>query len=81
ESAVSYQIVLTKTDKPKAAELERMRESTAAALKTHVAAHPRLISTSSVSGEGLSELRAEIAALIDVLELGYKGRAVARGRG
>ncbi|HXZ68560.1 MAG TPA: ribosome biogenesis GTP-binding protein YihA/YsxC [Alphaproteobacteria bacterium] len=80
ESAVSYQIVLTKTDKPKPGELERICESTAAALKAHVAAHPRLLSTSSVSGEGLSELRAEIADLIDVAQLGYKSPAFASGR-
>ncbi len=71
ESAVSYQIVLTKTDKPKPAELAIVLATLAAALKTHVAAHPRLISTSSVSGEGLAELRGEIAALMDVAALGY----------
>jgi GTP-binding protein len=73
ESAVSYQIVLTKADKPKPAELAAVIESVSAALKSHVAAHPRLVSTSSVSGAGLSELRAEIAALMDVAALGYKG--------
>jgi len=72
ESAVSYQIVLTKADKPKPAELAAVSETVSAALRSHVAAHPRLISTSSVSGEGIGELRGEIAALIDVASLGYK---------
>ena len=77
ESAVGYQVVLTKTDKLNSGEIEQVRESTVASLKTHVAAHPRIISTSSVSGEGLDELRAEIAALIDIARLGYKSRVAA----
>jgi len=81
DSAVSYQIVLTKTDKLKPGELVRVRESTLAALKAHVAAHPRLIESSSVLGTGLAELRGEIAALIDVPALGYKSAPLRRGGG
>ena len=79
ESAVAYQLVLTKADKPKPAELEALIETTQAALRTHAAAHPRLLVTSSVSGAGIPRLRAEIAALIDLAPLGYKGQVESRG--
>ena len=75
ESAVSYQIVLTKIDKLKLAELDARRAETEQQLRPHPAAHPRLIGSSSVSGEGLAMLRAEIATLIDLAALGYKGAA------
>ncbi len=64
EAAVSYQIVLTKADKPKASELATVVARTAAAIAKRPAAHPRLIVTSSVDGTGLPELRAEIARLL-----------------
>jgi GTP-binding protein len=63
EAAVSYQVVLTKTDKLKARELEAMVAATASVLGQHAAAHPRLLATSSEKGAGIAELRAEIAAL------------------
>lgn len=64
DSAVSYQVVLTKCDKIKAAELDRRMQSVGDELKTHVAAHPRLIATSSAKGQGLEQLRAALAALV-----------------
>ena len=64
DSAVSYQVVLTKCDKIKAAELDRRMQSVGEELKTHVAAHPRLIATSSAKGQGLEQLRAALAALV-----------------
>jgi GTP-binding protein len=73
EAAVSFQIVLTKTDKLSQAELAAVMTRTEAAARTHAAAHPRLIATSSVSLAGIDELRAEIAALTDLERLGYKG--------
>jgi GTP-binding protein len=73
EAAVSFQIVLTKTDKLSQAELAAVMTTTEAAARTHAAAHPRLIATSSVSLAGIDELRAEIAALTDLERLGYKG--------
>ncbi|WP_417320019.1 ribosome biogenesis GTP-binding protein YihA/YsxC [Emcibacter sp.] len=63
ESAVSYQIILTKVDKLKKGEQEKVREKTEQAIKKNVAAHPEVILTSSVKGDGLDELRASIAAL------------------
>jgi GTP-binding protein len=59
-AAVSYQLVLTKGDKVKPPALAEMVERTAAQAAKHVAAHPRLISTSSETGEGIAELRTAI---------------------
>ncbi|MGB0920050.1 MAG: ribosome biogenesis GTP-binding protein YihA/YsxC [Alphaproteobacteria bacterium] len=63
ETAVSYQIVLTKTDKPKAAELPKVIQRTLTEARKHVAAHPSVAVTSSVKGLGVAELRAQLAAL------------------
>lgn len=63
-SAVTYQIVLTKADKEKAAHGDRVREETLAALKKRPAAHPLVHLTSAEKRTGLAELRAEIAALV-----------------
>jgi len=60
-AAVSYQIVLTKADKPKAGELERIQAKTAQMIAKHPAAHPEMIITSSEKGVGIEELRATIA--------------------
>ncbi len=60
-AAVSYQIVLTKADKPKTADLERVRAKTAQMIAKHPAAHPEMIITSSEKGIGLDELRATIS--------------------
>lgn len=74
-AAVSYQIVLTKADKVKPAGHAALLRSTAEILRKHPAAHPRQILTSSVSGMGMPDLRAEIAGLIDLEALGYKGQS------
>ena len=59
-AAVSYRVVLTKADKLKASELERIVAATEAEAKTHVAAFPRLHVTSSEKGLGIAELRAAV---------------------
>lgn len=64
EAAVTYQIVLTKTDKVKPAELEKVFEKVQAAVKKHPAAFPLIHATSSDKGFGIPELRAEIAGLL-----------------
>jgi GTP-binding protein len=64
-SAVSYQIVLTKADKPNAGDLEKVIAATRAAIAKRPAAHPTVMLTSSEKGTGLAELRAEIALLLD----------------
>jgi len=64
KSAVSYQIVLTKADKPGTAELEKVEAATRAAIAKRPAAHPSLIVTSSETKFGIDVLRAEIAAIV-----------------
>ena len=64
KAAVSYQVVLTKCDKPGAAELEKVIAKTRATIAKRPAAHPVLMPTSSEKGTGIAELRAEIAALL-----------------
>lgn len=60
-AALSYQVVLTKADKPKPPELTALLEMTAAALARRPAAHPVIRTTSSLTGDGIPELRAELA--------------------
>jgi GTP-binding protein len=64
-SAVSYQIVLTKADQVKAAELDARRAETTAALAKHPAAFPDVLATSSRSGMGMPELRAAMVRLLE----------------
>ena len=67
-SAVSYQIVLTKTDKLRtAAAVEAVVEATLKAIAKRPAAFPRVAATSASSGAGMPELRAEIGAAADLL--------------
>jgi GTP-binding protein len=63
KAAVSYLVVLTKTDKIPAAERGAARTRTALGLKGHTAAYPDVLPTSSLTGEGLDMLRCHIAAL------------------
>ena len=69
-AAVSYQIVLTKADKVKAPELERLIKRTAKEISSHVAAHPDIMVTSAIKGVGIVELRSAIAALAKSDDLG-----------
>jgi GTP-binding protein len=61
-AGVSYQIVLTKADKVKPAELEAVAAATGEAIRRRAAAHPVVLATSSEKGDGLDALRNEIAA-------------------
>ena len=63
ESAVSYQAVLTKADKPKASELEAVIAKVGEELAKHPAAYPKILATSARTGMGIPELRAAVAAL------------------
>jgi GTP-binding protein len=63
QSAVPYQIVLTKLDKALATELPSRLEAMATELARHVAAHPQMHLTSAHHAFGIAELRAAIAAL------------------
>jgi GTP-binding protein len=64
-AAVSYQLILTKTDKLKPSELDAIVARVTAASRKHGAAHPDLIATSAETGDGIPELRAELAALTE----------------
>jgi GTP-binding protein len=64
KSAVSYQVVLTKADQVKSAELEQTVAATAAALTKHPAAFPEILVTSSRTGTGMAELRAAMVRLL-----------------
>jgi GTP-binding protein len=64
ECAVTYQIVLTKTDKIRESERAEVLAKTQAVAAKRPAAYPGVHATSSVTGAGLGELRAEIAALV-----------------
>jgi GTP-binding protein len=56
-AAISYRIVLTKTDKIKATELEKVQAETQAALAKRAAAFPELSVTSAEKRGGIDELR------------------------
>ncbi|MBT5518735.1 MAG: YihA family ribosome biogenesis GTP-binding protein [Rhodobiaceae bacterium] len=71
-AAVSYQIVLTKADKLKKGQLEKVVLQTQEALVKRPAAFPEIIATSSEKGLAVDEVRAAIASLVDLAELGYK---------
>jgi GTP-binding protein len=61
KAAVSYQIVLTKTDKIKAAGVPRLIDETLEKIRKRAAAFPVVLATSSEKGEGMEELREAIA--------------------
>lgn len=56
-AAISYRIVLTKTDKIKATEREAVETDTMAKLRKHVAAYPDLSVTSAEKKGGIDDLR------------------------
>ncbi|MBP7242583.1 ribosome biogenesis GTP-binding protein YihA/YsxC [Amaricoccus sp.] len=62
-SAVSFQVVITKADKPAARDLVRVCDEVAAALAKHPAAYPEVVVTSAETGRGLETLRAIVAGL------------------
>ncbi len=62
--AVSHQIVLTKSDELKPAELSRRIAEVEAALAKRPAAFPTVLATSARDGTGIPELRAAIARLL-----------------
>ncbi|WP_144183772.1 ribosome biogenesis GTP-binding protein YihA/YsxC [Elioraea rosea] len=63
KAACAFQIVLTKADKLKPPALAAMAEKAGATARAHTAALPSVLATSSETGTGIAELRAEIAAL------------------
>ena len=61
KAAVSYQIVLTKTDKIKPPAVKRLVDETLEKVRRRPAAYPSIIATSSEKGDGMQELRDAIA--------------------
>jgi GTP-binding protein len=64
KSAVTFQAVLTKADKVKEKDREKVIEQVREKLAKHPAAYPELIITSSEKGWGIATLRALIATLV-----------------
>jgi GTP-binding protein len=62
ESGLSYQIVMTKADRPKPAELEKMHAHLAAQVAKRPACHPEIPATSASDGIGIDALRQALAA-------------------
>lgn len=63
-NAVSYQVVLTKADKPSKRDLDKAIATTEQVIAKRGAAYPGIILTSSETGAGIEDLRAEIASFI-----------------
>ena len=59
-AAISYRIVLTKTDKIKASDLAAVETDSMAKLRKHVAAYPDLSVTSAEKRGGIEELRTAV---------------------
>jgi GTP-binding protein len=62
QAAVSYQIVLTKADKVPEGPLKRLVGELEPQIRKHPACFPTVIATSSSTGAGIGELRAELAS-------------------
>jgi GTP-binding protein len=60
DAAISYHLVLTKSDKVKSAALGPLYETTMVEAAKHPAAHPAIFTTSSETGSGIAELRTAI---------------------
>jgi GTP-binding protein len=63
DSAVNYQIVMTKADKVKPGPLAATRAAIAREVAGHVAAHPDILVTSAADGFGIAEVRAALSEL------------------
>jgi len=62
EAGVSYQVVLTKTDKLGPSELALIAERTRVQMASHAAAHPEIHLTSALEHQGIAALRAMLAS-------------------
>nr|WP_249681227.1 ribosome biogenesis GTP-binding protein YihA/YsxC [Roseococcus pinisoli] len=63
-AAVAFQLVITKADGVKPGALARRQAEVEALARKHPAGHPLVVTTSSETGAGIEELRAELAALV-----------------
>ena len=64
KAAVVYQVVLTKADEVKPADLQQRIDDTTKKIARRPAAFPDILATSSRTGFGIAELRAAIARLV-----------------
>lgn len=64
KSALSYQIILTKTDKIKASELQAVLSSAQELIKKHTACHPDILATSAEKNIGIDAVRFYISDLL-----------------
>ncbi len=62
-AAVAYRIVLPKSDKARAGDLDKRRAEIAAEIRKRPAAGPEILVTSATRGTGIPELRAALASL------------------
>lgn len=69
EAALSFQIVLTKTDELRPTELAEVATAVAAELKRRRAAHPEIHLTSAEKHRGIAALRATLAEFAEVAPL------------
>jgi len=79
EAAVSYEIVLTKTDAVKPTELAVTVGAVLAAVRKRPAAFPDVLATSARTGAGLAEMRAAVARLLAEKEAVLGGPAMRGG--
>jgi GTP-binding protein len=63
-AAVTFQLVITKSDGAKPPSLARKVAEATALARSHPAAHPEVVATSSATGAGVAELRAELARIV-----------------
>ncbi len=64
DSAVNYQIILTKMDLLSKSEASGILQTVANALKSHAAAHPHIVATSSENKTGIEELQEQLFAFV-----------------
>lgn len=61
KAAVSYRLIVTKADKVSPTPLRELQKDIEEKIKSHPAAYPHIMVTSSVTKLGIAELRAEVA--------------------
>lgn len=66
KAAISYQIVLTKTDKIKDVAVPRLINETLEKIRKRPAAYPEVLATSSEKTSGLDDVRAEICKTVGI---------------
>ena len=65
KAAVSYQLILTKTDKLNAASLEKITADVKKKMTSFIACHPQLLITSAEKKQGLTDVRISLYELLE----------------